>query len=152
MKNRIAIIIATFFYVGRIPLAPGTWGTVAAIPLYYLISISGIPYYFYILLTLIFILVSVWAAGVTEKVYRMTDPGFIVADEVCGYLVTMILVPPTVKNIILGFVLFRIFDIIKPPPSRQMERLQGGWGVVMDDVLAGVYACIILHVLTRFWF
>ena len=149
MKNGIARIIATFFYVGRIPLAPGTWGTAAAIPLYYLIS--GIPDSYYIVLTLIVILVSVWASGVTERLYRITDPGFIVADEVCGYLVTMILVPPTLTNIILGFFLFRIFDVIKPPPSRQMERVQGGWGVVLDDVLAGVYACVLLHIITRFW-
>ncbi len=143
------MIIATFLHVGRIPLAPGTWGTVAAVPLYYLIS--GIPYYYYAVLTLIFVLISVWAAGIAEELYRITDPGFIVADEVCGYLVTMILVPPTLTNMIAGFVLFRLFDIIKPPPSRQMERLPNGWGVVMDDVLAGVYACVVLHILIRLW-
>lgn len=149
MKDGIARVIATVFYVGHIPFAPGTWGTLAAIPLYYLIS--GIPHYLYIVLTLIIILVSVWASSITERIYRIKDPGFIVADEVCGYLVTMILVPPTLTNIVAGFVLFRLFDIVKPPPSRQMERLPGGWGIVMDDVLAGVYGCIVLHILLRFW-
>ena len=145
MKKRIAQLIATFFYVGHLPYAPGTWGTVAAVPLYYLIS--GIPEYLYIALTLAIVLVSVWAAGIAEGIYGKTDPGQIVADEVSGYLVTMILVVPTQTNIIIGFVLVRIFDMLKPPPARQAERLPGGWGVVMDDVMSGVYANIVLHVI-----
>ena len=148
MKNRIAIIIATFFYVGRIPLAPGTWGTVAALPLFYLIS--GIPYYFYIALTVVFIFISIRASDAVEKIYGKSDPDQIVADEVSGYLVTMLLIPPTLTNIIIGFFLFRLFDIVKPPPSRQAERLPGGMGVVMDDVVAGIYANIVLQIITRY--
>lgn len=144
----IAKLIATFLYVGHLPYAPGTFGTLAAVPLFYLIS--GLPVYLYLLITLVVIGVSVWASTIAEGIYDKTDPGQIVADEVSGYLVTMILIPPTVTNIVIGFFLFRLFDIIKPPPVRSFERLPGGWGVVIDDVAAGVYACVCLHVIVRF--
>lgn len=147
MKIRIAKLIATFFYVGYFPYAPGTLGTLAAVPLYYIVSF--LPYYFYIPFTVIFIILSVWAAGVAEGIFGEKDPGLIVADEVCGYLVTMILIPLTLPNVIIGFFLFRLFDIVKPPPSRQAERLNGGLGVVMDDVMAGIYANIVLQIVAR---
>ena len=144
----IAKLIATFLYVGHLPYAPGTFGTLAAVPLFYLIS--GLPVYLYLLITLVVIGVSVWASTIAEGIYDKSDPGQIVADEVSGYLVTMILIPPTVTNIVIGFFLFRLFDIIKPPPVRSFESLPGGWGVVIDDVAAGVYACVCLHVIVRF--
>lgn len=151
MKKGIAKLIATFFYSGLFPVAPGTAGTLAAIPLFYLISFT--PIYLYLAITVLIILVSVWASGVAEEIFGKTDPGQVVADEVCGFLVTMILVPPTISNIFLGFLLFRLFDIAKPYPIRKFERLPGGWGIVMDDVMAGVYSCVTLHILGRwvFW-
>ncbi len=151
MKRGIAKLIATFFYSGLFPVAPGTAGTLAAIPLFYLISFT--PIYLYLAITVLIILVSVWASGIAEEIFGKTDPGQVVADEVCGFLVTMILVPPTISNIFLGFLLFRLFDIAKPSPIRKFERLPGGWGIVMDDVLAGVYSCVTLHILGRwvFW-
>lgn len=148
MYKGVAKLVATFFYVGLIPYAPGTWGTIAAIPLYYLIS--GAPYYLYIAVTAVVIFISVRASDVVENIYGRSDPGQIVADEVCGYLVTMVLIPPTLTNIIIGFFLFRFFDMVKPPPSRQAERLPGGTGVVMDDVVAGIFANIVLQVVTRY--
>ena len=147
MKKGIAKLIATFFYVGYFPYAPGTLGTLAAVPLYYIVS--GLPYYLYIAFTVLFIILSVWASGIAEGIFGEKDPGRIVADEVCGYLVTMILVPLTLTNVVIGFFLFRLFDIVKPPPSRQSEGLKGGLGVVMDDVIAGVYANIALQIITR---
>jgi len=147
VKKGTAKLIATFFYVGYFPYAPGTLGTLAAVPLYYIIS--GFPYYLYLSFTILFILLSVWAAGIAEWIYQEKDPGYIVADEVAGYLVTMALVPFTLTNIVIGFFLFRFFDIVKPPPSRQSERLKSGLGVVMDDVVAGVYANILLQIISR---
>lgn len=147
MKKGIARLVATFFYVGYFPYAPGTLGTLAAVPLYYIIS--GLPYYLYISFTVLFIILSVWASGIAEGIYGEKDPGYIVADEVSGYLVTMTLVPLTLTNVVIGFFLFRLFDIVKPPPSRQSERLKGGLGVVMDDVVAGVYANILLQIISR---
>ncbi|MCZ6639329.1 MAG: phosphatidylglycerophosphatase A [Candidatus Dadabacteria bacterium] len=150
MKNSIAKLIATVFYVGLIPIAPGTFGTIAAIPLFYALSFT--PLYLYLAITVLIILISVWASGVAEEIFGKTDPGEVVADEVCGYLVTMILVPLTLGNIFFGFLLFRLFDIAKPYPIRKFERLPGGWGIVMDDVMAGVYSCITLHILGRWFF
>ncbi len=151
MKNSIAKIIATFFYVGLIPIGPGTFGTLAAIPLFYALSFT--PIYLYLAITVVIILISVWASTIAEQIFGKTDPGQVVADEVCGYLVTMILVPPTITNIFFGFLLFRIFDMTKPYPTRKFEKLPGGWGIVMDDVMAGVYSCVTLHILGRwvFW-
>jgi len=151
LKNSIAKIIATFFYVGLIPVGPGTFGTLAAIPLFYALSFTSL--YLYLTITVLIVLISVWASTVAEEIFNKTDPGQVVADEVSGFLVTMILVPPTISNIFLGFLLFRFFDITKPYPVRKFEKLPGGWGIVIDDVAAGVYACITLHILGRwvFW-
>jgi phosphatidylglycerophosphatase A len=151
LKKSIAKLIATFFYVGLIPIGPGTFGTLAAIPLFYVLSFT--PLYLYLAITVVIILISVWASTVAEEVFGKTDPGQVVADEVCGYLITMILVPVTLSNIFLGFLLFRFFDIAKPYPARKFEKLPSGWGIVMDDVMAGVYSCITLHILGRwvFW-
>lgn len=148
MKEGTAKLIATFFYVGLVPVAPGTFGTLAAVPLFWLIS--GLPIYIYLLITLVVIGVAVWAATVTERIYGRRDPGQIVADEVAGYLVTMILIPPTAINIVAGFFLFRLFDIVKPPPVRSLEKLPRGWGVVIDDVAAGAYACVCMHLILRY--
>ena len=144
-KKSLANIIATFFYVGLIPKAPGTFGTLAAIPLFYALSFT--PLYLYLILTVVIVLIAVWGSAIAEEIYSKHDPNQVVVDEVCGYLVTMILVPVTVSNIFLGFLLFRLFDIAKPYPVRKFESLPGGWGVVIDDVAAGVYACITLHIL-----
>lgn len=148
MREGAAKLIATFFYVGLIPVAPGTFGTLAAIPLFWIIS--GLPIYIYLLITVVVIGVSVWAAAETEKIYARRDPGQIVADEVAGYLVTMILIPPTATYIVVGFFLFRILDILKPPPVRRLEKLPRGWGIVIDDVAAGVYACVLMHLIIRY--
>jgi phosphatidylglycerophosphatase A len=102
-----------------------------------------------ILLLLGFIALSIWVSGEAAVIFGRADPGQVVIDEVCGYLVTMFLIPPSLRNIILGFFLFRLFDIVKPPPERSLERLPGGFGIVADDVVAGIYANIILQVITR---
>lgn len=147
-SQRIALFFATFFYIGYLPVGPGTIGTLGAAALYYLISdFSLLAYSLFLLGIIIF---SVWAAGEAEKSLGKVDPQQIVIDEVCGYLVTMLLVPPTLTNIIIGFVLFRLFDIAKPPPIAKLERLPGGFGIVMDDVLAGVYANVVLQIII--WF
>jgi phosphatidylglycerophosphatase A len=147
VKRWIAQTIATFFYLGYSPFAPGTVGTLGAIALFY--SLSHFPTPVYILFFLGFTIISIWASGEAEGIFGKTDPGQVVTDEVCGYLVTMFLIPPSLRNIILGFLLFRFFDILKPPPTRQLERLPGGFGIVIDDVFAGIYSNMILQVVTR---
>jgi phosphatidylglycerophosphatase A len=147
VKRWIAQTIATFFYLGYSPFAPGTVGTLGAIALFYLLSHFSTPVY--ILFSLGFAIISVWASGKAEGIFGEADPGQVVADEVCGYLVTMFLITPSLRNMILGFLLFRFFDIVKPPPARQLERLPSGFGIVIDDVFAGIYSNIILQVIIR---
>jgi phosphatidylglycerophosphatase A len=147
VKRWLVQVIATFFGLGYSPFAPGTAGTLGAIVLFYLLSCFS-PLV-YVLFFLGFTILSIWASGEAEGIFGKTDPGQVVIDEVCGYLVTMFLIPTTPRNIILGFFLFRFFDIIKPPPARRAERLPGGFGIVIDDVIAGIYSNIILQVVIR---
>ncbi len=147
LRGQVALFFATFFYIGYIPLRPGTVGTVGAVGIFYLAS--GFSLLSYSLFLLGFIIFSVWVSGEAEGFLGKADPAQIVIDEVCGYLVTMLYVAPSLTNIIIGFFLFRVFDIAKPPPLRKLERLPGGMGVVADDVFAGIYANIALQIVTR---
>jgi len=144
--RRIVIILATWWGTGYAPVAPGTVGTIAAIPLFLLLSL--LPLYGYIPCVLAIGLAACWVAGRAEQIFGEKDNRRIVIDEVVGLLITMAAVPPTWPYLLAGFVLFRIFDVLKPPPIRFIERtVKGGWGVVLDDVLAGIYAQISLRIL-----
>jgi phosphatidylglycerophosphatase A len=100
-----------------------------------------------LILTVVLVLFSVRVAHLAERQLKTKDPGCIVIDEIAGMCVTMLAIPLTLTTGVAGFFLFRIFDVIKPPPARQMEsRLKGGWGVVMDDVVAGVMANVVLRI------
>ena len=92
-----------------------------------------------------------WASGRAEKISGITDPSFVVIDEVAGQLITLFLLPFSWKILIAGFILFRVFDVIKPFPARRAEKLHGGWGIMMDDVLAGLYGNILLQLTHYFW-
>ncbi|MGQ0793397.1 MAG: phosphatidylglycerophosphatase A family protein [Deltaproteobacteria bacterium] len=148
MPISLARLLAEFFYLGRSKVAPGTAGTLGAIPLYYYLSVGFSPLAYFLLLG-VFIILSVWAAGRASSASGEEDPQWVVIDEVAGYLVTMFLIAPTLLNIALGFILFRLFDIVKPPPARRFESLPGGIGIVADDVMAGIYANAALQILTR---
>lgn len=140
-------MISSFFYLGYSPVAPGTVGTLGAVVLYYLISgFSNLYYLFFVVALIIF---SVWISEVARVGLEEPDPSSIVIDEVCGFLVAMILIPPSIINVAMGFILFRFFDVLKPPPIRSSERLSGGIGIVADDVLAGIYANILLQLIVR---
>lgn len=118
----------------------------AVIPLYLLISHLSSPYYLVILLSSM--CTAIWASDRAEVIFQSKDCRHIVIDEMVGFLVVMVAVPPTWTNILLGFLLFRALDIIKPFPIRYIEeRLRGGYGVVLDDTIAGIYANLIIHVL-----
>lgn len=144
--KRVIILLATGCYVGYSPLIPGTAGTLAAIPLYLILSHLSSLYYIAIVLGSIYI--AIWASDGAEVLLQSRDCRHIVIDEMVGFLVAMVMVPPTFRNILLGFFLFRALDIIKPIPIRALEdRVRGGYGVVLDDIVAGVYANLIIHVL-----
>jgi phosphatidylglycerophosphatase A len=148
----LGLAIATFG-VGFIPLAPGTWGSLVGVGIYLLLRtkpLSGLlGFEFTLVLTIqIITLLGIWAASRTERMTGRKDPGKVVVDEVAGQLVSLI---PTLMPILsapiwimVSFILFRFFDIVKPYPARDMERLHGGLGIMCDDWVAGIYAATVL--------
>jgi len=146
--DRFFMAIATGFGVGTLPRAPGTWGSLLALPLHALLSRLA-PGHHAMALAMIF-LVAVLSAGAAEKILDRKDPGVVVIDEVMGMLITLIAVPANALAWLLGFGLFRFFDILKPWPIRSIDqRLNGGLGIVLDDVMAGLYALAALQLLCR---
>lgn len=142
--------IAFGFGSGLLPKMPGTWGTLAAIPLYLLIA--NYPLWLYSLLTLLLIIFSIYISGVTARDIGVHDHPGIVIDEIVGFLLTMLALPVNWLWISAGFILFRIFDIWKPWPIRWVDRqVKGGVGIVVDDLLAAVYAWLILQALLAAW-
>ena len=147
--NRFILLFATGFGAGFSPIVPGTVGTLFAIPLYYFIS--SIPFPLYELTLFTFFFFSGWISSQAEKYWGKKDDRRIVIDEIMGFLVTMLWAPKTSLSIVMGFILFRFFDILKPFPIRRLEKIKSGFGVVLDDVLAGIYANIVLHLTFRIW-
>ena len=143
--RRFIFLLATGFGVGYSPIAPGTLGTLLAIPIYYFLSEMSFPLYELTLITFFFL--SSWISERAEKYLGRRDDPRIVIDEMMGFFITMLWVTKAPFFILVGFILFRFFDILKPFPIRRFEKVRGGFGVVLDDVMAGIYANIILHVL-----
>jgi phosphatidylglycerophosphatase A len=140
-------VIATFFGTGYFPKAPGSFATLATLPLYLLLR--RLPAYLYILSLGKLIVLGVIASDVMEKEWGK-DPSRVVIDEVCGLLVTLISRPRGFKEIALGTALFRFFDIVKPPPVGTIDKkVKGGIGIMADDIAAGVISALILHLLRR---
>jgi len=137
-------IIATGFYVGYAPIAPGTVGSLLGLFLYWLVPKSDSVYSLIVFVLLFF--VGVWSASEVEK-ESGKDAKIIVIDEIVGMLITLTFFEKSLRGLAIGFVLFRLFDIIKLFPARLSERLPGGWGVMMDDVIAGIYSAIVLRLI-----
>jgi len=145
-SDKVAFILSTWFGVGFLPRAPGTFGTAGAIPLYVAGNVLGPGYQLFFLL--IIIIGAIWASQRITNICGLVDPNEIVIDEVAGFLLTTVFLPFTWSTFIAGFFLFRFFDILKPPPIKKIEqRVKGGFGVVFDDLLAGIYAHICLRLL-----
>lgn len=146
--NRAARAVILFIsqgaYAGRSPVAPGTAGTVIGAFLY--LGMKGLTPGHYLAVCVLVILVGMWAAGHAETMLGRKDSPSIVIDEIAGFLTAMFMVPPRWSFIVSGFLLFRVFDILKPWPLRRFEKLHGGLGVMLDDVGAGVYTNIVLQV------
>ncbi len=147
-----ATLLATWFGCGYSPKAPGTAGSLAAL----LMAIAlhrylGFTPLDFLLLAAILFLPAVWAAGVTARASGLKDPQFVVVDEVVGQWIALAgAASLNWKSFLAAFALFRLFDIWKPPPVRQLESLPGGWGINLDDVMAGVYAALVLWAAARF--
>jgi phosphatidylglycerophosphatase A len=132
------VLLAAWGPCGYAPVAPGTFGTLGAIPLYWALSWVSFPAY--LGATLLLALVSGWSAHRAGRYWKVADASPIVIDEVVGYLVTMAFVPFSWPAAIAGFLLFRLYDVLKPWPASAFDRMKNGFGVTMDDVAAGVFA------------
>lgn len=146
--GKTAIVLSTWFGVGLLPKAPGTFGTIAAIPL--LLLLSHLSAVYKTLFLVILTAAAIWSSGKCQELLRQHDPNQIVIDEVVGFLFAMFLLPFTWPTLGLVFVLFRFFDILKPYPIRNVEKLHGGFGIVMDDLLAGVYTYVCVRIIFFF--
>lgn len=145
--------VATFFGVGRLHPGPGTWGSAATILLWWAVSHAVHPQCqtaAAILLAVAAIAIGIPAATQVARGSGIIDPQFVVIDEVAGQLITLIAIPVSWQSLLLGFILFRGFDIVKPPPVRNLERLPEGYGIVIDDVGAGLYALLLMHAALMF--
>jgi phosphatidylglycerophosphatase A len=143
--TRVAVFIATVGYCGYFPVAPGTVGSAAGLVAYLLVWWSGSALVEAGLIALLFA-AGVWAGTTAERYFGGIDPGPIVIDEVVGMLITLAFIPVGWSGALAGFVLFRIFDVVKPYPARALERLHGGLGVMADDAMAAIYANVSLRV------
>lgn len=149
--HTLIIFIATGCYSGYLPKAPGTWGSLVGLVLFFLLHKLSIPVYLAVTGTLF--IIGIFAAGEMEKILDHKDPGLVVIDEIVGMLITMTAVPASPLTMGLGFILFRIFDIVKPfPVGLADKRFNGGLGIMLDDVFAGIYSLILMQLALRFIF
>ncbi|PKU25703.1 phosphatidylglycerophosphatase A [Telmatospirillum siberiense] len=146
-----AALLSTWFGAGLLPKAPGTWGSLAALPFAWIISLNGGWPVLSIAILLVFLL-GWWAADRTARVIGIADPGCIVIDEVAGQWLTLVAAPPDLLHYAIGFALFRLFDITKPWPANWADRrIKGGLGIMLDDVFAGLYGLIAMQLLALVW-
>jgi len=147
-----ATLTATLFGIGRLHPGPGTWGSTATVLLWAAIA-NALPANLrlpvIITLAVLVTLIGIPAATQVSRASGRKDPQFVVIDEVAGQLIALFAAPLAWKSFLAGFILFRVFDIIKPPPVRQLERLPEGTGIVLDDVMAGIYALAVMQLLLR---
>jgi phosphatidylglycerophosphatase A len=150
---RWATLVATFFCVGRLRPGPGTWGSLAAALLWWLLALqlppsARVP----VILVLVVVVTAIGIPAATLEAHGCgkKDPQHVVVDEVAGQLVTLIACPILWKPLLAGFILFRAFDIVKPPPIRSLEKLPEGIGIVVDDLGAGIYGLVVLQLLLHF--
>ena len=147
----VACLFASFFYTGYLPYAPGTWASLVAVILWFIIPWNSLLFR----LSLIFavLLIGTFVSGIVEKRSGERDPSFIVIDEVAGMWLTLALLPKmtfpeNIGRIIFAFFAFRFFDILKVPPIKKLESIHGGLGIMLDDIIAGIYAGTLVNIFT----
>lgn len=151
LEDRFAVFSATGFYTGFIPGMPGTYGTLVALFFYWIFFAKlHVSQNFFVIFTGLFTLFSIWAADRAAKVFNQKDPGKIVIDEMAGYFTGVLFLPFTFKHALAAFVIFRVLDMTKPYPISWLDRrLTGGWGIVLDDIAAGVGTLIAMQGVMR---
>jgi phosphatidylglycerophosphatase A len=144
--RRLIKITTSFFYLGHSPFIPGTLGSLAGLLIYFVVK-DKFPIYAFSI-GFLFTLGMLFSAE-AEKIYKRKDAQMIVIDEACGMMLSLFLVPYNIWIALLGFLLFRIFDILKPPPARAIEKFSGSFGVMFDDIIAAIYTNFILQIVAR---
>ena len=147
--GRAAFLCATACGAGLSPFAPGTAGSLVGVALWYASACAPAPWHWAVQggILLAVLAVGIWAGSRMEKALGVTDPHCVVIDEVAGMLITLAGVPPSVTAAALGFVLFRLLDILKPFPICRLQRLTAGWGIMADDAAAGVVSALVLRLI-----
>jgi phosphatidylglycerophosphatase A len=149
VRARIATLIATAGYVGFVPVAPGTFGSAVGLAVYAVVSVPN-SWAVEALVLAVVLVVGIWAADHVEREMGK-DPGAVVVDEVAGMLVTLAFLDVSITGALTGFFIFRALDVVKPPPARRLEDLHGGPGIMLDDVMAGIYSNLALRGLIAFF-
>lgn len=150
--KKVGIVLATFFGAGLMPVAPGTWASLLTALIVFFTPLSTLPFVFLASITAVVYAIGIPAAGICERHYQKKDPRQCVIDEVAGQLVSIWFLPRQAGFYIAAFLLFRIFDILKPFPINKSEALPRGMGIMTDDVLAGFYTLALLQVIRYFFF
>ena len=143
---RLGLFISTCGYLGYVPVAPGTFGSAAGLLVYAAVRWSGSPVLELAVIVLLFA-IGVWSSSVAERHFGGVDPAPVILDEVVGMLITLALIPVNLPGAIVGFLLFRLFDVVKPWPANRLEALHGGLGIMADDAMAAVYGNVAMRLL-----
>jgi phosphatidylglycerophosphatase A len=143
---RLGLFVATCGYLGYVPIAPGTFGSAAGLVVYAAVRWSGSAGLEVAVIALL-LAIGVWSGNVAERHFGGVDPAPVILDEVAGMLITLALIPVNLPGAIVGFLLFRLLDVIKPWPANRLEALPGGFGVMADDAMAAVYGNMVIRLL-----
>ena len=145
-RQLIIKFLASGFYTGYFPVAPGTIGSLVGILACFLLQ--DVPFTTYAIVVILTLIAGIYISGEAEKIYQTKDSSHIVIDEIAGIFFTFIYLPKGISFLLAGFAVFRFFDILKPFPIRSIdEKIKGGWGIMFDDVLAGIYANILIRLI-----
>jgi len=147
LENFLVKAAASVFFIGYLPLIPGTFGSIAGVGLFYLLQGSGWPVYFLGILCVI--ILGLLTSGRMEKLLKKKDPGCVVIDEVMGMLVALSFLPADLKIVVPAFLIFRILDTFKPYPAGRLQNLRGAAGVMIDDLIAGIYTNVVLQIILK---
>ncbi|MDI6758151.1 MAG: phosphatidylglycerophosphatase A [Candidatus Omnitrophota bacterium] len=147
LSKNIVQIISTFFYIGYLPLIPGTFGSLAGLILFCFIKdSSGLS----VLVTIVLLILGFLSCGKIERLYNIKDPRFVVCDEVCGMFISLLFLPfYNTAVFITAFFVFRLFDTLKPYPASKFQKLKGSLGIMSDDIIAGLYTNIVIQIVFR---
>ena len=143
MRDGAVKAITTFFGIGYLPYCPGTWASLAGVGLYFFLRLA--PSFVYLGATLIFIVIGFLTCSRAEEIFLKKDSHYIVIDEVAAMVAVLFFVPQDSMSIGASFMLFRIIDIVKPYPIKKIEQLSGSWGIMIDDIVAGVYTVVLVR-------